>query len=173
MSAFIDLVWKLKGQLDLQQPGLVGGRGPYRVVKGVEVQLHGLPAEVKRLTKAAADRDGLLPAAGDPVCCDLRRRAERPSVGEMIVDEWVQKELVGAARPAKRPDVVDDRTEHPRAIVLLYERRRRAGAPFHRAERRTPCRRIGEHRPDAPVESLAVLWRQKERRIAVTETEGS
>ena len=121
-EAFAALVWELKGQLDLQQPRVVAGFGPYRVVKGIEVQLDGLPAEVKRLTKTAADRNGPFPAAGDPVCCDLRRRAQRPSVGEMIVDERVQKELVGAARPTKRPDVVDDRAEDPRAFILRTDR---------------------------------------------------
>jgi hypothetical protein len=54
---------KLKGQLDLQEPGVVAGLGPYGVVKGVEVELHGLLTYVKRLADAAADRDGPLPAA--------------------------------------------------------------------------------------------------------------
>src|SRR5262252_4858392 len=172
MPVSIDLVRKLKGQLDLQQPGVVAGFGSYGVVIGTECQLHGLPAEVKRLAEVAAGRNGPLPAVGDPVCCDLRRRADRPSVAEMIAEAGVQIELVGAARPAKGPDVVDDRAVFPRALILLDERRRRARAPFHRAEYRIPCRGIVEHRADAPVETLAVLGRQKERRIAVAETEG-
>src|SRR5262249_42095113 len=71
---------ELKGQFDLQQPRVIAGFGPYRVVKGVEVQLHGLAAEVKRFAEAAADRHSPLPTAGDPVRGDLRRRADRPSV---------------------------------------------------------------------------------------------
>src|SRR5215469_5777468 len=97
------LTRELKGQLDLQQPGVIAGCGPYGVVIRTEVQLHGLPAKVKPLADVGADWDGPLAAARDPVRRDFRRRAGGPSVGEMIVDEGIQKELVGAARPTKRP----------------------------------------------------------------------
>src|ERR1700746_1169636 len=131
-ALLLKLIRKLKGQLDLQQPRVVSGFGPYSVVKGVKVQLHGLSAEVKRLSEAAPDRDGPLAAAGDPVRGNLRRRADGPTVGEMVVDEGIEKKLVGAVRaagwPAKGPDVVDDGAKHPRDLIQLYECRRRAGA---------------------------------------------
>jgi len=45
----------------------------------------------------------------------------------MIIDERVQKKLVGpvavAERAANGPNVIDDRTEHPRALILLDEGR--------------------------------------------------
>jgi hypothetical protein len=165
----------LKGQLDLQEPGVVAGFGSYRVVKGAKVQFHGLLSKVKRLAEAAADRDGPLAAAPDPARRDLRRRADGPSVGEMIIDERVQKKLVGpvavAGRAANGPNVIDDRTEPPRALILLDEGRRRSGTPFLDADRRVRLR-IVEDRPDAPVKTLAVLRRQKECGISIGQSGG-
>ena len=65
-EAFAALVWELKGQLDLQQPRVVAGFGPYRVVIDTEVQLHGLSAKLKRLAEVGADWDRPFPATGDP-----------------------------------------------------------------------------------------------------------
>src|SRR6516225_9418894 len=112
MRPLAPLVRKLKGQLNLQQPGIVAGVRPNGVVRSIEVHLHGLSAEVKRLAEAAADRDGPFPAARDPVRRDLGRRTDGPSVREMVVEERVPK--------------------YPRALVLLYEGRRRIRNPFLR-----------------------------------------
>src|SRR5580704_9740578 len=165
-ALLLKLIRKLKGQLDLQKPCVVAGFRPYSIVKGVKVQLHGLLPEVKRFAEAAADRDSPLPAARDPVRRDLWRRADGPSVREMIVDEGIEKKLVGAVaaagRSAKGPDVIDDCTEYPRAFVLFYKRRRRPGAPFVNADRRVCRRRIIENRPGTPVDPLTMLRRQKE-----------
>src|SRR6202035_3190787 len=94
----------------------------------------------------------------------------------MIAHDGVHQKLVGPVAAAwwsaEGPDVVDDRAQHPRAFILLYECRRRAGAPFVDADRQVRRRGIIEQRPDTPVETLAVLRRQKECYITIGEPRG-
>src|SRR5271165_2091160 len=93
----------------------------------------------------------------------------------MIADEGVEQELVGPVAatgwPTKGPDVVGDRAPDPRALILLHECHRRAGAPFVDPERRVRRRWIVEDRSHSPVETLANFRRQKKRRVAVGKAE--
>src|SRR5580698_6854692 len=87
----------------------------------------------------------------------------------MIAEKRVEQHLVAgvaAGRAAERPDIVGDETIYPGARVFADERDRRARAEFGGAEHRVRGR-IGEHRPDAPVETAAVFRRQEERRVTV------
>ncbi len=63
------------------------------------------------LTQAAAYRDGPLAPARKPVRRDIRRRAYRPSIREMIADDRIEQQLIGSVTApgwaAKGPDTVD------------------------------------------------------------------
>src|SRR5580700_10302222 len=150
MSDRIDLVRVHKGELELDQPRLVTGLGSDGVVVAGEIDFYGLSAHLEQLANAAANGDGPFPSARDPVRGDFRGRADRPSIAEMIVDDGIEEKLVGPVAAmgwaAERPDFVDP-------------------------ERRVRRRRIIKNRPCAPIETLAMLRRQKERRIAVGKPE--
>ena len=81
--------------------------------------------------------------------------------------------MVSATRLAGPPPLtsVGDRAPDPWAFILLHKCCRRAGAPFVDPERRARRRRIVEDRSRSPVETLAMLRRQKKRRVAVGKTE--
>ncbi len=57
------------------------------------------PALSAALAEAAADRDGPLAPARDPVRRDVRLRADRPPLAEMVIDEGVQEELLPGGPP--------------------------------------------------------------------------
>ena len=82
----------------------------------------------------------------------------------MIANDRIEQELVGsvaAARPAaKRPYIVGDEANYPRAFVLAYESYGWTGAPSGRAER-LGRRRIVEDWSGSPIKALTVLRRQK------------
>ena len=84
------LVGEQKGQRGLQHPRIIVGVGPYGVVIGIYGELHGLLLNPRRLRQATADRDGPFFPACDPVGGDVWRRADRPSISEMIADKGVQ-----------------------------------------------------------------------------------
>jgi len=129
---------------------------------GVEREFQRLLAEPKSLAQAAADRHGPFFPFRDPVRRDVRRRANSPSIPEVITHEWIEQQLVRsvtAARwPAEGPDVVGHHAEDKRAGVFEQKCCRRAGAPFVDSKRRVRCSWVIEHRPNPPVEVPAVLW---------------
>ena len=94
---------KDKSHCGLQQPRVIPRCWPYRVVIGVEPQFYRLFAQPNDLAEAAANRDGPLAPARDPVRRDIRRRAHRPSIREMIADDRIEQYLVGSVTAAGGP----------------------------------------------------------------------
>src|SRR5271170_6898555 len=150
------LLREYKGELELHQPRLLAGLGSDGVVVAVQVDPHSVSVQPEQLAKAAANRDGPFSAARYPVRRDFRRRADRPAIAEMIVDDGIEEELVGPVTAcgwaAKGPDIVDDGAEVPRALILVQKCYRRTRAPFVDAERRIRRRWIIEDRPRPPIE---------------------